>query len=199
MTRKFPTNDDIDRFFQYGIDISNRTIYMGSLESEDDKGETGTDYAMAEYIIKGLHVLDRKQGNINMILNNPGGDEYHGWAIFDGIKSCKNRVIIKVCGHGMSMGSIILQAGDRRIMTPNSTLMIHYGTWGYSGHALDFLKSAAECKKQCDKMENVFLKRIKEKHPKYNRMRFRREFSFDKYLDAKEALELGLIDKIGYE
>ena len=93
---------------------------------------------MAERAIKALHILDSTAPTgdkpITVIMNNPGGDEYHGMAIYDAIKSCKNHVTIVVFGMAMSMGSIILQAADKRVMSANSRVMIHYGTWGINDH-----------------------------------------------------------------
>ena len=45
-------------------------------------------------------------------------------AIFDAIKICRSHVTILVYGQAESMSSIILQAADKRIMMPNSTLYV---------------------------------------------------------------------------
>ena len=86
---------EIEFFFDYGIDVKTKTLYMGSEGYGADDGETGTDFAMAEKVIKGLHVLDSMtQQGITIIMNNLGGDFYHGLAIYDAIKACKNQVKI---------------------------------------------------------------------------------------------------------
>lgn len=194
--------DDVDRFFEHNVDISSRTIYMGSMEVDGDDGETGTDYRMAEYVIKGLHVLDSQAENgdkpITILMNNPGGDEYHGLAIFDAIQACKNYVYIKVFGHAMSMGSIILQAADERVMSPNARIMIHYGTPPGCGddHAKNFYRWAEESKKFDKWMEDLYLKKIKEKHPRYTRAKLKETMNFDYFLTAKEAVDFGLADRI---
>ena len=193
--------DDIDRFFEYGVDISSRTIYMGSTNRDDDDAETGTDHEMAEYVIKGLHMLDvqAENGNkpITILMNNPGGDEYHGLAIFDAIRGCKNYVYIKVFGHAMSMGSIILQAADERLMAPNSRMMLHYGTWSGSGdHAKNTYKWAEEGQKFDKWMEDLYLEKIKEKHPRFTRKKLQDRINFDYIITAKEAVDLGLADEV---
>ena len=99
--------DDIDRYFSYNIHIPTKTMYLGSVEYDSDDGETGTDHGMAEMAIKGLHILDgtRPDKPITIIMNNPGGDEYHGMAIYDAIQACQSEVHIRVFGHAMSMST----------------------------------------------------------------------------------------------
>ena len=193
-----PNFDHVDKFFEYNIDVPSKTLYIGSHSSEEG-AESGTDHTMAEYAIKGLHVLDKSAWGdkpIRIIINNPGGDEYHGYAIYDAIRACESEVHIYVYGHAMSMGSIILQAGDKRYMSPRSKMMIHYGSWSFDGHSLDFLRSAEECKKQCEQMEDIFLPKMQEQNPKMTRAKFKTMFSFDKYLNAQECIDLGLVDEI---
>ncbi len=69
--------DDLDRFHDYSIYIPTRTIYMGSEEHDLVEGESGTDGAMAERVIKNLHILDSiAEAPIQILMNNIGGDEY---------------------------------------------------------------------------------------------------------------------------
>ena len=151
-------------WFDQNLDIETRTIYMGSMGSSYEEGESGVDNFMAEYFIKGMHFLEsRGKKPINIIMNNPGGDWYHGMAIYDSIKysSCVNS--IKVYGHAMSMGSIILQAADERIMMPSSRFMIHYGTDGKYSHSKITEKWAEEAKRNNHDMENIYLDKMLEK------------------------------------
>lgn len=153
---------DLDKWFDLNVDVDTRTIYMGSLSYGDD-GETGVDHVMAEYLIKGMHSLESKNKKpILIIMNNPGGDWYHGMAIYDAIKSSTCHCTIRVYGHAMSMGSIILQAADHRVMMPNSRFMIHYGYDGRAGHAKIVYKWADEGKRINWEMENIYLDRMLE-------------------------------------
>ena len=52
--------DDVDRFFQYNVDIGSRTIYMGSTSNVDGE-ESGVDYEMSEYVIKGFYSFGYKK------------------------------------------------------------------------------------------------------------------------------------------
>jgi len=191
--------DDIDRFFDCGIYPATRTIYMGSVDATE-KSESGVDAKMAERFIKGIHLLDaqasRGKKPITVIMNNPGGDEYHGQAIYDAIITCKSRVEIRVYGHAMSMGSIILQAGDRRLLAPNARLMVHYGTIKIDAHQKVFKKWSEEMDKVNKWMEDLFLKKIREVKPKFKREELEKMLNFDTFLTSREAVNLGLADGI---
>lgn len=128
--------DNIETFFEHDILVSEKILWIGSSSSESAEGDSGVDFDMAERVIKGLLVLDDidRGKAIRIIMNNPGGDWYHGMAIYDAIKNCKSEVHITVLGSAMSMGSIILQAADKRIVSPNAKIMIHDGQDSVSGH-----------------------------------------------------------------
>ena len=191
--------ESIDRFYDYDIHVETRTLWMGSV-SVDMDGESGTDANMAERVIKGLHLLDLSAPTgdkpITIIMNNLGGDWYHGMAIYDAIKACKNHVTVKVFGYVMSMGSIIIQAADKRIMSPNSRMMIHYGTQGYHGHTKDFIRWAKEVEKVDEEMESIYMEKIKERNPSFTLHKLKEMCKFDTFLNSKEALGVGLIDEI---
>jgi ATP-dependent protease ClpP protease subunit len=134
---------------------------MGSITKNYDDDESGVDNLMAEYFIKGMHILETTNDKeISIVMNNPGGDWYHGMAIFDSIKCSPCPTIVKVYGHAMSMGSVILQAADYRIMMPNARFMIHYGYDGRYGHSKIFERWSDEGKKVNHQMENIYLDSI---------------------------------------
>ena len=156
--------ENIDRWFYNNLDVDNRTLYVGSTTTDTEGGESGVDYEMAEYLIKGLHVLESKSDKpITIIMNNPGGDWYHGMAMYDAIKNSPTEITIKVYGQVMSMGTIILQSATKRILQPNSRFMIHYGYNGFFGHSKSFERWGEENKRMAHVMENIYLDKIMEK------------------------------------
>lgn len=158
--------ETLDRWFDYNVDVETRTVYMGSINSENGY-ENGVDHAMAEYFIKGIHILESKSEDpIQIIMNNPGGDWYHGMSIYDAIKMSKCYCEIKVYGHAMSMGSIILQASDNRVMMPNSAFMIHFGYESQYNHSKIVEKWIDEGKRLSYLMENIYLDMMIEKEAK---------------------------------
>lgn len=196
MSKRF-VKEEIDRFHDYGLYISKRTIYLGSIEYSAAGDESGTDGAMAEQLIKNLFLLQSMgQEPITIITNNMGGDEYHGLAIFDAIRECKSEVSMIVYGHAMSMGSVILQAADRRIMAPTSRQMIHYGTSSIDAHNKTVQKWAKEGKRNDTWTEQLYLEKIREKHPKFSLRQLQKMLDHDTFMTARESVNLGLADAV---
>lgn len=192
--------DDVSCFQDYDVHVPTRTLYMGSLYVDNYEGDSGVDAHMAERIIKGLHLLDNSASNgdkpITIIMNNPGGDWYHGMAIFNAIKACQNHITVIVYGYAMSMGSVILQAADERVMAEDARLMIHYGQDGFFGHSKNFEKWAEEGIRSNKRMESIYLEKIRENHPKYRTDKLRKMLAFDTILSSQETIDLGLCDRI---
>lgn len=196
MSRKF-IREEADRFHDYNLYIPSRTIYMGS-ETYGDDDESGVDGAMVARAIKNLAILDSlAEEPITVILNSPGGDYYHGMAIYDAVKACRNKVGIKVFGSSMSMGALILQAADKRILSKNSKVMIHYGYSGLAeNHTRTNEKWIEEIKKTNDTYEEILLEKIRDKHTDFPRKKLQKMLDFDTILSAREAVDLGLADSI---
>lgn len=190
--------DDIDKFHDYSLYIPQRTIYMGSEQFDVEGSESGVDGLMAERFVKNITLLEMASSDpITIIMNNPGGDWYHGIAIYDAIKTAKSHVTIKVYGMAMSMGAVILQAADERIISPSSKFMIHYGYMGMSSnHSKIFDKWSDENKRINKEMEQIFMEKIKEKQPNFKLKKLEEMLNFDTILSAKETVELGLADKV---
>lgn len=186
-------------FHETGLSLPTRTVYMGSETVDSDGSESGTDAKMAERLIKNLHILEQVDASkpITVVMNNIGGDEYHGAAMYDAITNSPCRVSITVRGHAMSMGSIILQAADDRVMGPSAMQMIHYGTWGVNHHSKTAAKIAKEGERWDLWMENLYLKRIREKRPSFTLAELRKMLDHDTYLTAEQSIEIGLADRIG--
>ena len=195
------TRDDLDRFMHFGFLPATRTIYLGEarLENESwDGGGPGVDYRLADQIIKSIAILESlNQEPINIIVNNPGGDEYHGLAIYDAIRATPCDVTVRIIGHAMSMAAWFSQAADKRVMFPNATMMIHYGYMGLPYvHTHTFERWGKEVGRLNRLMEQHFMERIAEKNPKFTLRKLRERLLFDSFLTAPEAVELGLADEV---
>jgi ATP-dependent Clp protease protease subunit len=192
--------DEIDRLFDYDIYVPTRTIVMRSHAVDNEDGESGTDAEMAQRIIKGLHILDSSAPNgdkpITIIMNNPGGDEYDGLGIYDAIKACRNHITIIVYGKAMSMGGIILQAADKRVMSANSRFMMHYGSFGSDGNAQDVYKWIDDNKKIDSWMEDLFLEKMQAVNPSLTKKDIQEMLKSDFIVTGEEAVELGLADEV---
>ena len=71
--------------------------------------------------------------NINIYINSYGGEVAEGLAIYNALKRHKAKVTTVVDGFACSIASVIFAAGDERIMSNTSLLMIHNAwniAWG---------------------------------------------------------------------
>jgi ATP-dependent protease ClpP protease subunit len=178
--------DSIEQFHDKGICYATKTIEMfGDIDVE-----------MRNRVVKNLHILDQKTGEITILLSSEGGNVNIGLEIIDTIKNMKNYVRIVASGEVSSMASVIFQAGDRRCMRPNSFLMLHEGTAELQGKQ----KDRDQWKKLQDWQENtcnnIYLSRIKEKKPRYSKKKLLENMDKDWVIFPKEAVELGLADNI---
>lgn len=188
---------DLDKWFDLSVDLSTRTLYIGSAGYTSDDYETGVDHVMAEYLIKGIHSLESENKKlITIIMNNPGGDWHHGMAIYDAIKYSPCPTAIRVYGHAMSMGSIILQAANQRILMPSARFMMHYGTDSKAGHAKVVYKWADEGKRINWEMENIYLEKMLEYEKKSG---IKLEPALEKIVDRHNELELPRRSPVKYK
>lgn len=177
---------DFDILIEHGIDIRGRTIYLQG-EVDDDN---------IHKFVKLIKYLDKTDGEILVVLDSGGGDVNLGFAAYDAIKDCRNAVTVKVIGVAMSMGSIILQAADLRVMTRHSRLMIHRGNMDVTGHFND-VKRAVQENDEMDKLcMAIYLSKITEKDSGFKLAQLQKMMDFDTYISSDKALELGLIDEI---
>lgn len=192
--------DYLDRFVTHDVCFMTRTIYLGSSPRSDDNDESGIDWLLAERMIKNLWALDNynqsKGKDITILLNCIGGEEIHGMAIYDAVNNCKSWVTIRVIGHAMSMGAIILQSGDERILYPHSLMMIHEGQECYSGISENIRRSRHAQEQYNKRTRKILLDRIREKHKKYGEKQLIAKLRLDTWLTPEEAVSLGLADKV---
>jgi len=183
--------DEAELFHEHNIHLPTRTIFITG------DPEIGITNEMVASVIKNLHILDTmREGEINIKFNCDGGDVILGMAIYDAIAACKNFVRVTVYGHASSMGSIILQAADERIIAPNGIIMIHAGVVLYEGHP-KMVDNWRDYNKKLDaKHEEIYLKRIKEKRPRFTKIKLQKLLEHDTILTAEDAIKLGLADKI---
>ncbi len=128
---------------------------------------------------------------ITVFINSGGGETNTALGIFDLLSNCKRKVIGVVTGIAYSGASLILQACQKRIMTKNSTLMLHKSAVTISG-SVDNAQEALNTFRNLDqKYYEIYASKSGEKVEKIADMAHK-----DKYFSAKEALEASLIDEI---
>ena len=150
--------------------------------------------ACSSSIIAQLLYLDSiSNEDISLYINSPGGSVSAGMAIYDTMNFIKSDVATKCVGMAASMGAFLLSSGQKgkRSALPSSEIMIHQPLGGAEGQATE-IKIVAEHIIKLKKKLNTILA----KNTKKSLKTIENDTERDHYLDAEEALEYGLIDKI---
>ena len=150
--------------------------------------------ACSSSIIAQLLYLDSiSNEDISLYINSPGGSVSAGMAIYDTMNFIKSDVATICVGMAASMGAFLLSSGQKgkRSALPSSEIMIHQPLGGAEGQATE-IKIVAEHIIKLKKKLNTILAKNTKKSLKI----IENDTERDHYLDAEEALEYGLIDKI---
>ena len=143
--------------------------------------------------------------DITLYINSPGGLVTAGLGIYDTMQFIKCDVQTVVVGQACSMGSFLAMAGTsgKRIVLPESRTMIHRvssGTPGTSGSVHvqelemeDVIRSFEESKKINKRLTELYVKH-NSKDKTYDELF--EVMKFDTFLNAQEAVDYGLADKI---
>ena len=133
------------------------------------------------------------KADIHLYVNSPGGSVSAGLAIYDTMQFVTCDVATYCIGQCASMGAVLLTAGapGKRFALPNARIMIHQPLAGMQGTAEEIMIHAKEFKKVKQKLNNILLK-----HTGQPIERIRKDTDRDRYLNAQEAKEYGLVDDI---
>ncbi len=130
--------------------------------------------------------------DIHVEINTPGGDEYAGMLIVDTIMLSRCPVITRATGMTMSMGACILAAGTTRECLPMTSIMVHQGSCRVYARLEEFPGELSELLRWEERLWQILDERTGHEAGFWKALCAGR----NKYLDAKEALELRLIDRI---
>ena len=187
--------------YETGIYPESRTFTINS-EIDDDTLER---VRCAFQILKG--------GPITCIINSPGGDVVVGMAIIAYFnkytKETGYPVDVVVDGMAASMACVIMQgATGRRIARPDAVMMHHVGSIAINSDHFTNVKHLVKFQeKYAKRINDLMLRRVNEKRaqqvdkngeplkPRTESWWEERD-QLDRWMDAEEALELGLIDEI---
>jgi len=166
--------------------LKERIIFLG----------TPIDSQVANAVVAQLLLLDAQAPDqpIQIYINCPGGSVYDGLAIYDTMQFIRAPVYTICVGIAMSMGSVILMAGEKghRTALPNSRLMIHAGSAGTGRVSLPDLEvQAAEFSYVRDSMEELYVK-----HTGKTKEQVRKDMERDNFMSSAEAVDYGLIDEV---
>lgn len=149
---------------------------------------------VANVVVAQLLYLDSINNNdINLYINSPGGSVTAGMAILDTMNFIKSDVSTICIGMAASMAAFLLSCGTKgkRCCLENSEVMIHQPLGGAQGQATEIKIAAERIIKLKNKLNKMLSKNTNQKLEKIEK-----DTERDFFLNAKEALEYGLIDKI---
>ncbi len=165
--------------------LKERIIFLG----------TEVDDTVANLIIAQLLFLESEDANqdITLYINSPGGSVTAGLAIFDTMEHIKPDVATTVVGMAASMGAFLLAMGakGKRFALPNSRVMIHQPSGGFSGTASDIEITAKEIIKTREKLNEILAERTGQTLEKVSL-----DSDRDYWMSAAEAATYGVVDKV---
>ena len=130
---------------------------------------------------------------IAIYINSPGGVVTAGMAIYDTMQFIRPAVSTLCVGQAASMGSLLLAAGEKgmRFATPNSRIMVHQPSGGFTGQASDIERHARDILKMKKRLNEVYVKHTGRTYEEVEKTLDR-----DHFMDSEEAMSWGVIDKI---
>jgi ATP-dependent Clp protease protease subunit len=169
----------------YSLLLKERIIFLG----------TPIDDQVANLMVAQLLFLNHEdpEREIFMYINSPGGIIYAGLAIYDTMQMISNPISTVAVGVTASFGTVLLAAGakGRRYALPNATIHMHQPLGGAQGQATDIEIQA----RQILRLKALLLN-ILAKHTGQPLEVIERDSDRDYYLEAKNAVEYGLIDQV---
>lgn len=173
----------------FSIDFLNRTITISD-EINDE---------VASVVNSSVRTLACKSDeDITIYINSPGGSVTAGFSIYDTLTAVKSRginVITCATGIAASMGAFLLTcAGSKgfRYCEPNAEVMIHQPLGGAQGQETDIRIAAEHIARTKAKLNTMLADATGQPLKVINA-----DTDRDNFMDAKEAYNYGLVDKVG--
>src|SRR5262245_48412226 len=173
--------------------LENRIVFLGS------SPETGGNPAITDYLanitIQKLLFLQYENRNqeIHMYINCPGGSVTATLAVYDTMQFLECPIATYCMGLAASGAAIILAAGTKgkRFALPHSKLMAHQ-PWGQvGGQVSDIEIQANEILKDRRRLNEILAR-----HTGRPMDQIEKETERDRYFNAQEAKEFGLVDDV---
>ena len=165
--------------------LNERIVFLGTPITED----------IANLIVAQLIHLESEDPDkdISIYINSPGGSVYAGLAIYDAMQFIKPDVQTICVGVAMSMGALLLAGGseDKRMALPNSKILIHQVSGGFSGQATDIEIHAKEIIDVRRRLDEIIAK-----HTGQPLDKVAKDTERDYFMSAEEAKEYKLVDRV---
>lgn len=175
--------------YQYFENLKKRTIVFNRMVDED----------ILEYLILPLRQFEEDDSNepVNLILNTCGGSTMAGLVVLNLIDNYKKPLNIYVYSYAMSMGAIILAAGNKN---PNVRKFAHKFSIGliHSGDVVLGQSTANQAKDTMNFLQDID-KRIEQyffENTNFTKAVWKKIKDKEFYMTAEEMKKYGLIDEI---
>lgn len=191
---------------ELGLDTKNRIIYLPAV-----KGSSGTpeasdiSYESYDSLIKNLNILNSISNKpIKLFVNSNGGDVLHGMGMYDAIKLSNSPVDAYCYGNVHSAASILIQAARHRYISPNTSMLVHYGESYVAGTHRAAKNTFAYYDKLIDNMLNIYAEKCQH-GVHFDGMTFKQVKDMigkemtnktDWWLNANDTIKFGLADYI---
>ncbi len=185
-----PTVIESDGRVERAYDIYSRLLKERIIFLGDAVNEHTANSVVAQLLF--LHSEDPKK-DINFYINSPGGSVYDALAIYDTMQFVSNDIQTVGIGIQASAAAFLLSSGTKgkRVILPHSTVMVHQPSSGTRGKVTDQEIDLRESLRVKKLLEEIMAKNTGQKVTKIHE-----DMERDKWLNAKEAVDYGIVDKI---
>lgn len=165
---------------------SNRIIYVNGIFNEQKAEKVVTKLLQYDCEDPGKDIL--------MFIDSYGGVIDSFIAIHDIMRLLKSPVATVCVGKAMSCGQMLLISGakGKRFITPNSRVLIHE----LSGGAVGKLTDMEIDYKEAQRMQKEVIEKLILKYTNITSKKIKDIMQRDTFFNAKESLELGLVDAV---
>jgi ATP-dependent Clp protease protease subunit len=169
----------------YSLLLKERIIFLGTPITDQ----------IANLIVAQLLYLNSEDPNqqINLYINSPGGSIYAGLGIYDTMQMIQAPVSTYAVGVTASMGTVLLAAGakGRRYALPHATIHMHPASSGAQGYTEDVRIAFREQERLQTQLFHLV-----GRHTGHTWKDIENEFTRDRYMNALDAKNFGLIDDV---
>jgi ATP-dependent Clp protease protease subunit len=169
----------------FSLLLKNRIVFLGTPINDQIANLT-----VAQLLF--LNQEDR-EAPISMYINSPGGQVYAGLAIYDTMQMITNPITTVAVGVTASFGTVLLAAGTKgqRYTLPHATIHIHQPLGGVQGQATDIEIEAREILRLKTRLNQIL-----SFHTGQTVETIEKDTDRNFYMDAKGAVEYGIVDQI---
>jgi ATP-dependent Clp protease protease subunit len=128
---------------------------------------------------------------VTIYIHSQGGGVDAGFAIYELLRMCASPVITIGVGSVASMAALVLQAGDKRVITPNTTILLHPGSASIKGNLKDVNAAIQDQMRLHQRFCEIVSKRSGKSLQTIITL-----CGAETYMDAEESLNCGLVDLV---